>query len=305
MLSRVAERIYWTARYIERVENTARLISVFNSLLLDLPKDVDLSWYTLIIINGTQEDFNDRYKVKSERNVLKFIISDLDNSSSLVNSMFWVRENIRTSRDVVPGETWELVNELNIFIKNNLQYGLNKSARHEFLEHIVAACQQIVGLIQGCMIRNAGWYFLNLGCNLERADMTTRFLDAGAAVLLTEDNSPNQNQIVWGNVLSSASAEMAYLKATGSMVKGSQVVEFLMTHAEFPRSIRFCLDRIGMCVKKLPRSAALSQQTIKHLESSMDYSDYNQLGHSFRQHLNTMQIGLCDLHDAIAQNWFQ
>lgn len=304
MLSRVAERVYWTARYIERVENTARLINVFNSLLLDLPLGIDLSWYTLIIINGSEEAFNDRYKVQSERNVIKFMVSDPDNPSSIVNSIFWARENIRTSRDVVPVETWELVNELNIFIKANLQYGLNKGARHEFLEHIVAACQQIVGLIQGSMIRNASWYFLNLGTNIERADMITRFLDAGMAVLLTEDTSPNQDQIVWGNVLSSASAEMAYLKATGDMVNGSQVVEFLMTHAEFPRSIKFCVDRVGICIERLPKGQELLVKVKKHLDHCLNYQDFERLGHPLRQHLNDMQIYLSALHNDVAATWF-
>lgn len=304
MLSRVAERIYWTARYLERVENTARLIRVFNNVLLDLPQGVDLSWYTLIIINSSEEAFNERYKVQSERNVLKFMLSNRDNPSSLVNTLFMIRENIRTSRDAVPPETWELVNELHLYLKTQLQYGLNKHARHEFLAHIISASQQIMGLISGSMPRSAGWYFLMVGVHLERAEMTTRLLDTGAAVLLSKDKSPNQDQIVWGNVLTSASAEMAYLNATGSRVSGAQVVEFLLTHSEFPRSINFCLNRLRICIQQLPRNEPLAKQLKGHIHNSLSYCDYNQLGQPFREHLNDMQIGLSRLHNSIACHWF-
>lgn len=105
MLSKVAERVYWTARYLERAENTARLIQVYDNLLFDLPRNVDLSWYNLITLNSQQIDFEDRYKVHDERNVIKFLVGDESNPSSIVSSLALIRENVRTTRDVVPEET--------------------------------------------------------------------------------------------------------------------------------------------------------------------------------------------------------
>ena len=112
MLSRVAERIYWCARYLERVENTARLVSVYDNLLFDLPHDFNIGWYNLITINSGEQAFDERYKIRDERNVVKFLLADDTNFSSMLVSLKMVRENMRTTRDVVPQETWELINEL-------------------------------------------------------------------------------------------------------------------------------------------------------------------------------------------------
>ena len=304
MLSRVAARVYWTARYLERVENTARLLSVFNSLLLDLPRGVNLGWYNLVIINGSEEDFAKRYKVRDERNVLKYIISDVKNSSSIINTIHWIKENLRTSRDVLPSETWEHINELNMFVRANINAGINKNSRHEFLDHLVSACQQIVGLMVGVMSRDASWQFLQLGRNIERADMITRFLDAGAAVIMNEADSPNRDQIVWSNVLSSASAIQAYLRETGSQVSGAEVVEFLVENPQFPRSLKYCLRRVKFCIDQLPRNKQLSASAGDFLEFSLKTIDYTKLGQELRDYLNDLQVRICELHDEISENWF-
>lgn len=137
MLSRVAERLYWSARYLERVENTARLVSVYDDLLFDLPKNIEVSWYNLIEILSGEEIFEQRYKVKDERNVVKFLLADDTNSSSMLSSLKMVRENIRTTRDAVPKETWELINELDLYAQQNIKQGINRSERHLFLNTII------------------------------------------------------------------------------------------------------------------------------------------------------------------------
>ena len=84
MLSKVAERVYWAARYLERVESTARMLSIYDTLLFDLPRQVNLGWYNLIVINSLEQDFNERYSVQDERNVVKFLVGDDTNPSSIV-----------------------------------------------------------------------------------------------------------------------------------------------------------------------------------------------------------------------------
>ncbi len=159
MLSRVAERVYWTARYLERIESTARLISIYDKLLFDLPRSVQFSWYNLITINSLEGDFNNRYSVKDEHNVVKFMIGDQDNPCSVFSSLQAIRENIRTTRDVILADTWELTNELSLYVKDNLQLGIKRSNRHEFLENIIKGCQQILGLLYGNMPHDAAWNF--------------------------------------------------------------------------------------------------------------------------------------------------
>lgn len=307
MLSRVAERVYWTARYLERVESTARIIQIYDKLLFDLPKSVKLSWYNLITINSIEQDFNDRYSVRDERNVVKFLLGDESNSGSVVSSLAAIRENVRTTRDVVLEETWELTNELSLFVQENLQQGINRSKRHEFLDTVIKGCQQILGLLYGNMPHDAAWDFLRLGRNLERADMTTRNLDAGVAAIieLAEDESaPNAKQIIWGNVLRSLNAELSYRRSVRGPVHGDLVVQYLLEDPAFPRSIDHCFNAlIGSC-SRLPKSDDLVKQLNKIQNKLYKDVDYETLGSPLRDYLNELQITLANIHKEISEKWF-
>lgn len=306
MLSKLAERLYWAARYIERVENTARLVSVYDNLLFDLPREINISWYNLIVLNSAEERFQERYKNRDEHNVLKFLLADDSNPSSMLSALRALRENVRTSRDVLPQETWELVNELHIFAKENIQQGINRSERQQFLEQMVKGCQQINGLIIGTMSRDAPWQFLRLGRNLERADMLTRLLDAGAAALLQseEDTELNLSQVVWGNVLRSSSADMSYRRTMRSAVLDRDVAEFLLEDPHFPRSLQFCLNQIRDAAEQLPRGAEVVSSIDKPLASPYDLDAAGALGFAFRDYLNQLQLELGELHNCFSQSWF-
>lgn len=112
MLSRVAERVYWSARYIERVENTARLARVHSQLMFDLPKAVKLNWYTLVQITSNEAYFEENYDGRNEKNCMTMLLSDRNNPTSLISSLWWARENMRTTRDILPREAWIHINEL-------------------------------------------------------------------------------------------------------------------------------------------------------------------------------------------------
>ena len=97
MLSRVAERLYWTGRYLERAENTARLVGVYADLTLDLPRQAQLDWFNLVMINDAQSRFESHYRNRDERNVVKFTLGDRHNPGSLLSSLRLTRENVRTT----------------------------------------------------------------------------------------------------------------------------------------------------------------------------------------------------------------
>ena len=104
MLSRVAERLYWLARHMERAENTARLVNVYSNLLLDLPKGSKVGWETLIHITGGDKVFEETFKNKDEANVSSFLIAQKSNMGSILNSLIMARENARTTREIIPAE---------------------------------------------------------------------------------------------------------------------------------------------------------------------------------------------------------
>ena len=307
MLSKVAERVYWAARYLERVESTARMLSIYDTLLFDLPRQVNLGWYNLIVINSLEQDFNERYSVQDERNVVKFLVGDDTNPSSIVTSLKAIRENIRTTRDVIPADTWELVNELSQYVQDHLQQGINRRDRHEFLGNVISACQQIIGLWQVNMPRDSAWEMLKLGQNLERADMTTRNLDAATAAIMQiedDDFAVNSQQIIWGNVLRSLSADQPYRLAMRSSVKAPLVCSFLLTDPRFPRSVEYCLNDMIQGVKALPRAEKIIADIRKLHKTVTDRAEDSAPGPEMREALNDLQISLQYLHFSISRTWF-
>ena len=307
MLSKVAERVYWTARYIERVENTARLIAVYANLLLDLPKGVNLGWYNLVSLNSLDESFAERYKVQDERNVVKFLLGDTSNASSAISALTMLRENVRTTRDVVPAETWELVNELYIYVSENISNAVNRGQRQVVLERIIGGCQRLNGLLYGTMTHDAAWDFLRLGRNLERADMTTRLLDAGVSVMLQlgdGDSAINARQIIWGNVLRSVGADQSYRRKLRSSVSSSEVARYLLEDPQFPRTIEHCLSAISDSAAKLPQAKPLVKWLNDFKRRAFDNVPYDDLGVTMRDYLNSLQLELAAVHQHIAETWF-
>jgi len=306
MLSKVAERLYWTARYLERVENTARLVRVYDKLLFDLPNEINIDWYNLVILNSATALFEDRYKNRDERNVVKFMLSDDTNPSSVLSTLKRVRENIRTSRDVVPDETWELINEVYLYARNNIQQGINRSRRHQFLSEVIKGCQMLSGLLYGTMSHDAGWQFMKLGRDLERADMTTRILDAGASALLEANGDTNINlrQVVWGHVLRSAGAYMSYRRTVKAAVYGPDVASFMLEDPEFPRTVRFCLVEAAEAADKLPKNDRV-RKVIRNIHpDAIQFETDPDLEEGFRDFLNDLQMQFGELHEAISETWF-
>ncbi|MEM9728262.1 MAG: alpha-E domain-containing protein, partial [Myxococcota bacterium] len=120
MLSRVAERIYWAGRYLERAENTARLVNTYANLLLDLPEETGVTWSQLLKIVALDDLYAERHRKAKEEKVLRFLLVDERNPGSILSSLREARENVRTTRDVVPTEVWESVNEFYLMGQHQL-----------------------------------------------------------------------------------------------------------------------------------------------------------------------------------------
>lgn len=306
MLSRVAERLYWSARYLERVENIARLLSVYDDLLFDLPRDINISWFNLIEINGSTKEFKEIHDERSERSVVKFLLADAKNPNSMLSSLRMVRENIRTTRDVVPGETWELINELDLFAKKNIHLGINRSDRHAYLNTVIEGCQKIIGLLASAMSRDAGWSFMIMGRYLERTDMNTRIIDSGISVMMQSqvEEQVRLGQIVWSKVLKSQSGYLNYRRSVRTSVTGAMAVSFMMTDAHFPRSQLFCLNQIKSAAEHLPRSNQIMDEVDTLISRIHGVDRSEDLNVQFSIYLNDIQLDIISLHKEISQNWF-
>lgn len=306
MLSRVAERLYWMARYIERAENTSRMVMAFNTLALDMPKSVDLSWKELVAATGMDALFDERYQRDDDRNCVKFMVADAWNSGSILSSLRSARENVRTTRDLVPTEGWEIVNELYLFARDNADQGVSKRGRHEFLSEIVQRCQTLTGLMDGCMSHDDAYEFIQLGHNIERADMTTRQIDMGALRLLARGDEPAPYEgLLWTSILRSQSAFQMYRQHVKRRVGGVDVVRYLLQDGDFPRSVAHALSRCEAALSRLPRNELPLRMAIEARRHTLD-ADVERLVARNQLHdfMDRVQGEIGELHGAIATAWF-
>lgn len=306
MLSRVAENIYWLSRYVERAENTARIVTVNANLLMDLPKGIAPGWRPLIDITGANALFEEHYKDYGERQVLKFLIGDERNSGSILYSLEAARENCRTIRDFVPREAWELLNELFLHAREQLQKGLTKGGRHSYLKHVVQSIQTMTGMLSGTMLHDQGYDFIHLGRFLERADMTTRIIDVRSASLLPAEATELRpyETIQWVSVLKSMTGYQAYRRSEQIRVQRGAVLRFLLQHDAFPRSVGHCLDTVRASMEKLPRNEGplrVHGRLKRNLEAVVPGRLSHQQLHAF---IDELQVGVGELHDEIAKTWF-
>ena len=190
MLSRVAERVYWIARYIERAENSARLVNAYSNQMLDLPKKFAPGWRQLVEIIGGGSGFEAHYQSDNEHNTVSFLVADAFSPSSILTSVSSARENMRTTRELLPTEAWLHCNELYLYVKTHSAEGVPRRGRHAFLKEVIFRCQQLTGLLAGSMSHDVAYDLVCLGRNLERADLTSRIDDSAKYIFMHRRHAP-------------------------------------------------------------------------------------------------------------------
>lgn len=313
MLSSVAERVYWLGRYLERAENTARLVHAYSSLLFDLPRGTTLGWETLIDITGSNEEFAESYKGADEKSIMKFLMNDAGNQVSIFNNLRMARENARTSREIIPSEAWEQINNLYLSVKENNTAYLYRNKRNDFLLKVISDSQLLAGLLSGCMTHNEAYAFIKIGRKLERADMTTRVVDVGSLSLLPELMGNPQNRelveqhrhVIWMSVLRCLSAYQAYRQQVHHRVSGTEVVRYLLQDDGFPRAVNYCLDELNFYLRKLPRHENVLRAVarVQRLSKDVDVPKLLKRG-VLVEFVDELQISIADIHDELSLTWF-
>jgi uncharacterized alpha-E superfamily protein len=306
MLSRVGERIFWLARYLERVENTARLVNVHTALLMDLPEHREINWFSLITIFDGGQAYFERYDWVNEYDVMHFLLADTNYSGSLVNALLSLRENARTSLDVLPESLWEQINELHLLVKGELSSIGNRRRRQKLLLTITERCLCIWGIIANHMSRNSAYDFLLVGKHLERADMTSRILEMTSMLVADSqnDSSKQYESLLWATLLRALSAQQMYIQEHSSSIKAETVLKFLITDPCFPRSLNFSINALGKYLNYLPRAEAILEQQAAILETLQQYDAQQYPAESIRLLMDDLQVGLNDLTSELVKNWF-
>lgn len=273
LLSRVADRIYWAARYMERAEDTARIVRTHGELLADLPATASLRWEPLVLIMGSgtrytqvqeqvaqqQSQVQDDNRAAEELGVVTFLVADRVNPGSVASCVFAARENLRTTRDTLPREAWMTLNDLSLYVGSEAERSVDRRRRDRFLSRVIADSRRLDGVLATAMTHDEAYVMWRLGRAIERADMTTRVLGVRAAAVLElrgtaglTEGVDDHDEVQWMGVLRSLSGLQMYQRAVRGPIEGGKVVEFLLQHARFPRAVRGLLREIRLALSELP-----------------------------------------------------
>jgi len=307
MLSRVAENLYWMARYLERSENTARLINTTTKMLLDLPRGASFGWDVLLKVAGLDSPFRKTYSEANEANIMRFLIEDERNPSSIFACTRLARENTRSFREVLPNEMWERINSLYLYVKQNAARAVSgRSQRYQVLNTIIEGRQSIVGLLMGSMSHDLAYQFIKVGRNLERADMTTRILDVNSAILTPGgDVLPEAIQErLWMSVLTTLSAYQMYRRHVGVHIRPGKVVTYMLTNQEFPRTVMHCLGEIEACLAGLPHHLAPMRAVRRASRRVIGMRVEGLTPVVLHEYLDQIQTDLAAIHASVGEQYF-
>ena len=308
MLSSNAEKIYWLSRYIERAENTARLVNVNFDLLLDIPHDSVSDFIHLVEITSDLEQFNSilldekmfySSSVSAMKNVvLNFVIYNSDNLGSIAYSLEMAKYNSRYLRTMLPKTAWEQFNKL------HSEFSLFNEENHstEVLHQIIRNSKTFFATISDAMHRDHVFDFIKLGRFIERADMLSRIIED--QILRKDTKIPKYYEnLQWMSILKSVNGFESFKKINKGELRRSNVLDFMVKLKEFPRSIIFCINRLIAVTKYLPNSENLKLKLIQIKKQAAKLNEKS-TDKQILAILNLLQLGLIDLHLEIEKKFF-
>ena len=310
MLSRVADSLYWINRYVERAENISRFVEVSEAMALDCPPGSAEPWLPLIDASGDRELFDELYPAGGPEQVVEFLVRAEANPYSVVNCIAIARENARQIREVITTEMWEQLNDTYWTLLDS--EGFWKQQPQERLRDIRRACQLFYGITDATLSRDLSWHFSRLGRLLERADKTTRILDVKYFLLLPTPDEVGGvlDELQWISLLRSAGAYQMFRQSQQQAIEPKAVAAFLLLDPIFPRSVRYCLERInetlrivrGQAVPGAPDELeCLSGLTL----ARWSYTSIDELiAGGLHESIDDLQSDLNRLHDLVEQRYF-
>ncbi|KQU80791.1 MULTISPECIES: alpha-E domain-containing protein [unclassified Rhizobacter] len=258
MLSRTADHLFWMARYMERAENTARMLDVNYQTSL-LPQSADAvvnGWKGLLSISELSPDYASRYGEIDARKVMDYMVSDERNPSSIYSCLMAARENARAVRGTLTTEVWETQNQTWLEFQRMLRHKTFQKDPGEGFEWVKFRSHLSRGVTVGTMLQDEAFHFLRIGSFLERADNTARMLDVkfhaveseffGTGAANGNGNAKDQEYDFyhWSAILRSVSGFEVYRKAYRNVIKPEKVAELLILRADMPRSLAACMDEV-------------------------------------------------------------
>ncbi len=244
LLARYAEGLFWMARYIERVENLARLVDVTQSF--ESPGRETESWSALVRINADEASFALRMTLPDAAGVKHFYLLDQANPTSVPASIEAARMNARTLRPLISTEMWL---QLNVFYRDVMALApsdLDGDRLARVCRRLREGVQLLAGITEGTFFRDQGWHIWELGRLLERADQTTRLLDIKYHLLAPQggEEAVRVAELTrWYGVLRAAAGYHAFRRVADAGFRPEDVVSFMLGDTAFPRSVALCVSQ--------------------------------------------------------------
>jgi len=250
LLARYAECIFWLARFVERAEDLARILEVNETYSRD--RGGAKNWLSIVQLNADERPFFAKHARATADSVIRFYLTDAENPTSIVSAVTNARENARTLRPLVSTEMWV---HLNVFY-NRLRAiepaELTPGNLSLLLSEIKEACQTFTGITEGTFYRDQASYFHRLGRYIERADQTTRLLDAKYHLLTENPAIASAGELgQWHALLRSASGYHAFRRVHSSNLTPARVAGFLLFDPGFPRSVYLCVREVERALDEL------------------------------------------------------
>jgi uncharacterized alpha-E superfamily protein len=304
MLSRVAESLYWAARYLERAEDVTRLLDVNFHRLLDAQLgDSGEAWREIVALLGHEEAYGEHFDAYTARNASEWVLWHEGNEGSVASCVTRARENARAVREQISAEMWQAVNRLFLTVRSARPGSVSP---HAFFTQLREGVHLFHGAADATMMHGDPYDFIQLGLHLERADMTVRVVAARypVAAELADDDPRRPGELA--AMLRSTGAFEAYVRQHGMRLEPLAIAEELIRSPILPRSALHCLsiclgavDRIGGGENDLPH------RLLGRLCADLEYGEVDdRSGAAVARALSGLRAGIAGAGEAITKSFF-
>jgi len=299
MLSRLAESLFWIGRYIERADDTSRIVDSYVHRIVEDPfNNEDATCRSLYAILGVPQPEHELLR----NEMLQTIVYDEKSPNSIAGALDGAFENARRSRDFISSEMWVALNTTRNELRSRQRVaaGLGPAT---YLAYVRERCALLAGLTDATLSHDDGWQFLLLGRNLERIDMTTRLLRGRIAYM---DASPD-----WMAFLRASGAMEAFMRSSHQLNDPNGVATFLMLNRTFPRSVLYALNVVDSALREVQASNQLfdsgdaARETLAHARSTLEYVDEEELLTQLPALLEMLERTCYRINDAVTDKYFR
>ncbi len=305
MLSRVADNLYWMSRYLERAEHTSRLLQVNLSVVLDQsPRRAAESWMRLLdsLFVEPPAQPTDPYTVT------QWLTFEPENPNSINNCIAAARENARHVREQISSEMWEQLNRLYLEVRRTNIEAIWQEEPFAFLRMVNDGAHLFQGITDSTMNHGEGWYFIQAGRFIERANAITTLLDVNSSLLDVVQDDRNR-YVEWVGLLKSCTAFEAYCKIHTADPHPDKIIEFLVLNPQFPHSVCFAIDSLQAALSAIAemtekRKAGRANRLAGRLRATLSFDQVEEImANSLSSYLADIERQCGQIHEAIHQTY--